>query len=345
MPTDMTETSFQRFILAAAFCFAVTFAAIWWWTAEKPMFFLDVEYPMWVAKMQLVAAPATEDLVILGDSRPEADLIPARIGPNVVNLAMAGSTSIESLFFARKVVARTSLPHAVIISFTPDQFMEEEWFWNYTASFGFLTLDDINEVRLRSRTLKDNTLFGPGSPGDFDARFKCLLYATKFPAYTFPALWTARFYKRHAINLDTLAHVLSTRGQMSFGEVLGTTDPDDVTKLTFYRPSKIGDDYFDQTLAVFAAKQIPVYFLAMPYNVASDPLFFHGLKSQFADYLNQYASRYPNFHVLGNLFTIYPSELFGDNDHLNSTGAAKWSDQVAQLLKDNHIAGGPFGPK
>jgi hypothetical protein len=298
-----------------------------------------------MAKVKLAHDSGPENLTILGDSRALTGLIPSRLGPQVVNLALGGSTPIEGFFFARKIADRAKPPQAVILSYSPDAFLQADWFWYRTAEFGFLDYPQINEVRLHARGLKDKTLFGPGSPGDFDARFKSFLYAIKFPSYFFPALWKSHLYQRYPANQKMWEDVLSTRGQVYLGRQRGSTTPDSETKLTSFIPAKINDYYFDQTLALLASRHIPVYFLAMPHNAASDPFYFPGLKDAFAAYLQQCVGRYSDFHVLGDPFFSYPSECFSDYAHMNELGAVPWSDHVAQLLNDAHVAGGPYGAR
>ncbi len=81
----------------------------------------------------------------------------------------------------------------------------------------------------------------------------------------------------------------------------------------------------------------------MPHNEVSVQRYQTRFKETFADYLNQYARRYPNFHILGDVIPSYPSQYFGDDAHLNQSGALKWSDTVARMLNDAKVPGGPFG--
>ncbi len=341
----MTEPDFRRFILIGGACFLLTFSAVWWWTAYKPMYYLSLEYPVWIAKMQLAQSTTSGKVIILGDSRPEADLIPSRIAPTVLNLALGGSTPVECYYFAQELASRPKLPRAVVISFSPFQFCQDDWFWRHTVEVNFLNLREIDEVRAKSRALKDEKIFGPESPGDFDARLKSLLYTIKFPSYFAGSLWEARFYRRYDDNQKWYALILATQGQMYFGHEKNPKNPDFETKLTSFSPSRIDDYYFNETLALFASKNIPVYFLAMPHNAASDRLYFPGLRSAFVNYLNQYASRYTNFHVLGDPFPSWPSDLFGDYAHLNEQGAVQYSDQVVVLLQNARVYHGLFGAR
>jgi hypothetical protein len=273
-----------------------------------------------------------------------ADIIPSLIGPGVVNLALPGVNSIEIYYQSQQILASPNRPKAIIISISPYLFTDAPYFWERSVAYGFLTAAQLDEIRLRSRALKDDSLFEKRSPGDIDARMKCLLYSIRFPSLYFPSLLYGGLYQRYHENIETLNSVLAQRGQAYFGRADGTTGLDFEVRLQSFVPLKIIDDYFNRTLALYQAQHIPVYFIGLPHNEASEQHYFAGLREAFVKYLNRYAAQYPDFHILGDPFPSYPFQYFGDPFHLNEQGAAKCSDLVAKMLNDSHVEGGPFGP-
>jgi hypothetical protein len=343
MINDSFDNRFSFYTLVAFSSLLVAVVLTWIWVIEEPFYYFDEEYPIWMAKSQLAHENLKGKLVILGDSGPVAGMVPARIGPGVVNLALPGSTAIENLYFAQNIIGASEHPAAVIISFSPIQIVEADFFWSRSVEFGFLNLQQLNEVRIRSRAIDDESLFGVRTPLDFDAQFKSLLYASKFPSFYFPAIVASRFYQRHEANEKRFQLTLAHRGQEYFGVAQGSIELDRETALKSFIPSKILDDYFNRLLAFFYSQNIPVYFLSLPHNAASDRHYFPGFKEAFSHYLGPYTQRYPNFHILGDPFPVYASEYFGDRSHLNEPGATKWSDHVVQLLNESRVPGGPFG--
>jgi hypothetical protein len=200
----------------------------------------------------------------------------------------------------------------VLISFSPANLMRIDnlahVFWGRSAQFGYFSLGELNEIRRRSRGLNDETLFGPESPADLDAFLKSLFYTIKFPSYYVPALLDAGFENRSVENQKIFDLVLSDRGHGYFGQAKGATTPDAEVGLQSFAPQKIIDEYFNQTLALLNARNIPVYFVAMPHNVASTQLYSPDMNKGFDDYINSYVSRYPHFHILGDLFLSWPSQ-------------------------------------
>jgi hypothetical protein len=243
------------------------------------------------------------------------------------------------------VAARTP-PRAVLISFSPANLMRVDnlvhVFWGRSVPFGYFNLKELNEILHRSRGLNDRTLFGPEAPADCDAFLKSFFYTIKFPSYYVPALLDAGFEDRSAGNQKMFDLVLSDRGHAYYGQAKGAAGPDAEVGLQSFAPQEIIDDYFNRTLALLDSHKIPAYFVAMPHNVASTQLYSPHMNEEFNRYINSYTSRYPRFHILGELFLSWPSDNFGDFAHLNAKGATLWSDQVAKLLNDSHVEGGPF---
>jgi len=338
-----TDFGYKRFLAIALLAFASLFFVVWIWVLEAPLAYEEYDYSIWLAKMTLVRDGRVGSLCIMGDSNPCAALLPERIGPGAVNLGLPTGTPIEICNVARKVIASRPLPEAVVISILPSNFVSSDHFWDVAVQYGFFSLSDLEEVRSKSRALRDSSVIGPESPGDADVRVKSLLYAIKFPSFYFPALIHAHVYGRYRFNEERLKLVLADRGHSYFGTDNGSSELDKEAALKSFVPSKLLDDYFNQTLALFHSQNIPVYFVAMPHNEASVQHYYPGLKEDFTAYLKQYADRYPNFHVLGDTLPTYPSKYFGDPWHLNEKGAVKWSGYVAKLLTDSHVEGGPFG--
>jgi hypothetical protein len=344
MAPDSNLEGYRRYCVVFALTVIVLFGATWWWLIEEPMAYNSLAYGIWQAKLEMIKDNQFGRVTVLGDSRPVAAMIPSRIGPGVVNLALPGASPIDIYYLSERILSRPVRPQAVILSITPTLLVEARFFWERSVGYDFLTPQQLQEVRLRSRALHDTTLFVAESPYDIDARLTSFLYEIKFPPYFFSSLWRAGFFRRYQSNVEAKRAVLSSRGQEYFGTDHGTTGFDLEASLHSFAPTKILDNYFDSTLALYQSQNIPVYFVSVPHSDISERVYFPGLKQAYTSYLNHYSLRYPIFHILGDPFPAYPSDCFGDGPHLNEKGAIRWSNYVAQLLTQSHVEGGPFGP-
>jgi hypothetical protein len=338
------EISFSRYCAVSVLLICLFVGATWVWLIVAPMYYFSGEYGVWQAKLQFIREGKMGTLAIVGDSRPNAGLLPLQIGPGVVNLAIPGISAIDIYYLSQKIVSQANCPKAILLSVSPALFCDPQYYWARSVGFGFLTLDQIDEVRRSCRALHDTQLYGASSPGDIDARLTDFLYHYRFPPYFFWTLVNGRIYQRHELNRVMMHAVLSTRGQTYFGMGKDAAAPDFETLLKAFVPSKVVDDYFGRTLALYQSRHIPVYFISSPHSAYSGRLYPPGLAQDFGDYLKSYEARYANFHVLGDPLPEYPNDEFGDAYHLNEKGAPLWSAAVVKLLNEAHVEGGPFGP-
>jgi hypothetical protein len=327
----MNSRSSKSFLLAALGSFAILMGTAWYWTAFHRFDFLTFEYPIWLMKMQAMHECRTGAVTILGDSRPVAGLIPARIGNDVMNLALPGSTAIETYYFAKELLA-CKPPESVILSISPYHFSRVDTFWDRSVKFGFLGVDEIDAIRRKARELGDEEalLFGPATALDFDARVKTFLYTRSFPSYFLPELLSGGIFEKTRENVWTLNHEIHTRGQHYFGKADGTDTRENVPEFT---QSKLLDWYLDATLSLFDERKIPVYLAAPPSRELSDELKKSGFAEKVTKHLLALQARHTSLHILGEPFPTWEPKYFGDVSHLNSEGARAWSDQVRELLE------------
>ncbi|HEX4369412.1 MAG TPA: hypothetical protein VH023_21425, partial [Rhodopila sp.] len=106
----------MRYLTLFALSAVVSFAALWVWVVRMPMAFMDIEYTAWRAKQTMLDTCDLGEVIVLGDSRAAADIIPARLPVRVANLAMGGSEAIEALSMLQRALACRSPPRLVIIS-------------------------------------------------------------------------------------------------------------------------------------------------------------------------------------------------------------------------------------
>lgn len=88
--------SVRAYAVAAVLTLLSGLAVIWLWVAAVPLAFLDPEYPPFLAKRELVEHCDLGAVLVLGDSRAAADIMPNRLGVSAANLAVGGGSSVEA---------------------------------------------------------------------------------------------------------------------------------------------------------------------------------------------------------------------------------------------------------
>jgi hypothetical protein len=100
-------------------------------------------------------------------------------------------------------------------------------------------------------------------------------------------------------------------------------------------PLRILDFYLGRVLALLNDRNIRVYFLPMPINEATRRIVNPVVPREFAQYLQSYAMRYRNFHLLGDVMPAWRDEFFADPlSHLNRTGAELFTHALNACLDD-----------
>ncbi|HVZ07562.1 hypothetical protein [Rhodopila sp.] len=326
---------FGRYLRTLVLTAAATFAAVWLWVLLAPMAYMDPEYPSWRAKQALLDRCDLGDILILGDSRAAANILPTRLPVKATNLAVGGGEPIEAYAALTRALACKTPPKQVILSFDPGHFARPDLFWERSVRFGFLDGADIATLRADSLRTGDLSVYAGHGTAVLPLRLRDVLEAARFPSFHFAALTHSLGVLRWSRNERTFRKTLAARGQYAFGTEPGSAAVAVEGHLAAFRPLPVLDLYFDRLLSRLQAQRIQVRFLIMPVNqetwASTDP----AVRSAFKTYLAGYAGRYDTFRVATGLPEHWPDRFFGDQFcHLNPDGAETFSALLARRLRE-----------
>jgi hypothetical protein len=313
----------------------LSFALVWVWVTTMPMAFMDSEYASWRAKLVMLDRCDVGELVVLGDSRAAADIIPARLPVRVTNLAIGGGEAVEALSALDRVLACPLPPKLVIISLDPGHFSQPDLFWDRSVRFGFMTEPDLVALREASRQTGDASIYGSRPIDGISGPLRAWLYKIHFPPLYFSSLAHGGLFLRWMRNQQSLAATLAARGHYYFGTAHGSSTVTVDAHMDGFHPLPILDHYFNSLLMKLDDRGIEARFLAMPVNDATWREVHPAVRGQFAAYLAGYERRYKHFRVASEIMPHWPDRFFGDQFcHLNPEGAERFSDLLAQRLQD-----------
>lgn len=313
----------------------LSFALVWVWVATMPMAFMDSEYASWRAKLVMLESCDLGELVVLGDSRAAADIIPARLPLRVTNLAIGGGEAVEALSALDRVLACPQRPKLVIISLDPGHFSRPDLFWDRSVRFGFMTEPDLVALREASRQTGDASIYESRPVEGIPGPLRAWLYKIRFPPLYFSSLAHGGLLLRWVRNERFFATTLAARGHYYFGTAHGSSTVTVDAHMDSFHPLPILDRYFDRLLMQLDHHGIETRFLAMPVNDATWREVHPAVRDQFAAYLAGYERRYQRFRVASEIMPHWPDRFFGDQFcHLNPEGAERFSDLLAQRLQD-----------
>jgi len=297
------------------------------------MTFMDAEYPRWRAKETLLARCDFGAFAVVGDSRAAVDIAPVRLPMRVTNLALAGTTPIETYVMVARALRCAQPPPAIIISISPSHVAAPDTFWGKSVRYGFLSLRDLFLLRDISLRLHNTDVLQPEPPDGLSITPRILLYEARFPALYFGSLYHNVPFLPYRDNQALYAKVLRSRGQYYFASRAGPTAIGPEGELRDFVAQPVLDAYFNRILALTASRGIPVYFIAMPLDADTYDAVPPAEKRHFADYLRRYAAKYPNFHVATEPLPHWPNRYFADwLSHMNPTGVAVFNRMLAQCL-------------
>jgi hypothetical protein len=324
-----------RFLALMGGAAAALFGVVWLWILAMPMAFLDPEYPSWRAKQMLLADCDLGDILILGDSRAAAGIMPANWRIRATNLAVGGGEPIEALAALDRALRCDVPPARVILSLDAVHFTEPDLFWERTARFDFVDGSEIATLRDVSHRLGDLSVYELRHTDGLPSWLRDAMVRIRFPSLYFTSLVKGGLALRWPRNRATLTASLAARGQYFFGTAAGSDVVAAEGHMRVFRPLPVLEWYFDRVLEELDARGISAAFIAVPMNDATARQLAPGLREAFRAWLATYEARYPRFRVVGDVMPHWPDALFGDGfAHLNPYGAARFSAGLRRCLDE-----------
>ena len=311
------------------------------WCAHFPMSYLAIEYAMWAEERDYThTAPAentalsSPEILIMGDSRAKSSFMPAILSEDsdrqIYNIAIGGTTSVEMYYALSNYLKHHDAPEEVILTFAPYHFCTMDN-WQQTLYYNYLTLPELFEVERRVSDIGgDETTRYSGWFADI------ISFKLRLPNKYLDAVYTAHFTGNYSSNMEKYHSVQKDMGYTEFGTDPGNDRPNYETHHKNFDYSPLVLDYYDRLLSLCRDNNIHVSIIQAPINEASSPLISDDFINGYNSFLSSVKERYPEFTVETDI-PVYDNKYFGDNNHLNRSGAEKFStefrDKYSELLK------------
>ncbi len=309
------------------------------YTALFPAAYMDAEYPSWVYTKAIVskkqpvltgAADEADMILILGDSRAMADLIPRELGGSAQNLALGGATTIEMYYVLSDYLSNHDAPSTAVILFAPFHYSYMDNFWQRTVYFNYLSIPQMLEVFANAKTVSSETVLQEHYWID------SLSYRFRLPNKYLPALINSRLYGRFDENSASYQNLCAENGHGLFGTADGSSDLNYEVNYTEMKTS--GDAalialYFDKLLALCAEYNICAIVEQPPMNEASFEKLQESYLNEYSIYIEERQTKYPSFSI-NSTITCYENVFFGDASHLNEKGALSFTRDIKEKYKN-----------
>lgn len=294
-----------------------------------PMSIYDQSYAMYAQVKEASLSPSKQKsrLIILGDSRPKAALIPSQLGSGVESLTLTGGTPVEVFHTLERYLAHHPAPERILISIAAVHFNDGYVFWERTVKYDYLSRAQNEHVLGQSRRLRDR-LFG----SEWEARWKLFAYQNKLLHIYLPELHSAFIQlNRGSKNRALYENLQRSHGHSWFGTHERSNGAAYEAAHARFEVSPTLDHYFQRLLACATASGAKVVFAAMPLNAASRralrPVYVAGYEA----YFRRMAQKHP-LVTFNHVWPILPDEDFGDPNHVNARGAKKMTNWARATL-------------
>ena len=297
--------------------------------ALKPMDYMSLEYPMWLEEKEFVTGKGDEgrgyETLIIGDSRAKSSVLPLDLDEsgNTYNIAIGGATPIEMYYALDRYLKTHEAPKSAFVIFAPYHFYDIDNY-NQTLYFNYLDIVQILEVAREAR----------GLYGEDKVAYKgwitdVISYKLRLPSKYLAAVYEAFPGGCRAENTERYLQVRREQGFTLFGTDESNNEPSYEVHETEFKSSGISAKYYERLLQRLEDEGIEVTIEQAPLNPAS----YDGIKPEylqgFKEYMETIEKKYPEFTVVREI-PRYEAECFGDNNHLNRTGAVKYTGMLKE---------------
>ena len=294
-----------------------------------PDCYMDEEYPAWAYTKEVVYNEGEDaDILILGDSRAMADLIPevlTKESTTCINLAVGGATPMEMYYFYTNYLKNHDAPKTAIVMFAPFHYTYMDNYKTRTLYFNALNGSDYRELlKVAMRYDAESVLFEDNAA----YHLSCTL---GLPDVYLPAIYNARFTGRKSDNDLRLKNLHETKGQGYFGTADGNSDK--AYEATYEKMEESGDSdlltFYAQALyTLLSGSCSRVILIQPPMNETTYDNLNDNYVNQYRSYIDDLTKDLSNITV-STEFLRYDNEYFGDSSHLNERGAVKFSEEFA----------------
>lgn len=305
------------------------FLALSLYCALFPMWYLDEEYAMYRQQKDYITKSGDDNRVlIIGDSRTKAGMIPSELSDGCYNLALGGTTPIEGYYTLKEYLEHHPAPEYVVVAYAPMHYMDVDALWTRNIYFHVMNEEDAGE------------LFGIAAEYEKHENILIEHYRLEYAMYRFympnkycTALKNAGFIGRHASNVEKYSQVSDRRGQNYFGLADGSGDINGEAKESDFISSDIITYYMQRLFDLCQENNIQVVVEQLPMNETSRAILTEDFKTHYRDYMYELAITNPTVRIFGD-FYMYPNDYFGDADHLNPVGAQAYCQFMRERYPD-----------
>ncbi len=311
----------------------IGFMAIWAYVAAFPTAYRTDAYIHWLVQQQRLVACDLGEVAVFGDSKPQAAIRPRSMNTQVVNLAISGTSPLETYFTIEQALLCPRKPRLVVLSFALNAFVRPAGFWTQDSSENMLTPAARQELEDSAVRLDDTISIGPLPADGLPGFARHWLYSVKFPPISFGRLLHAWGGMRWWHNRELKQQIEQAVGFEQYAQQARTDQMAEDALLSSGHPRPLVDEYFMRTLRMLDTAGVDVVYLPIPVNQATRDGTSPRVSAELTDFLIRAAAAIPRLRIAGDPLLCWPNDMFSDRAHLNFAGAVAFSEDLDKRLR------------
>lgn len=299
--------------------------------------FLGHDYvgPYWNKNFTNTKQERYYSTIILGDSTANAAYLPEVLSDSSVNLALAGSSTIEGYYTLYDYLKHNEAPEDVFISYMDYHLEEDDFTWdvsNYIHKFSPVQNQQIKQM---IKKYSDNSL-EELTAENYD--FEVTLYSIYSPTIYANSVLNGIVEDRKDENKNFYDETKTRLGR--YCSITNTEyEPETVMGYSTFKVGLLQHMYCKKILDLCEKKDINVHLVKLP--LSTDAGFIDNYEAEVQYYYDSLLEDYDNVDFYW-FHTTYEHEFFCDQYHMNNHGSFRFSrelkEQYPEVFADDNPA-------
>lgn len=295
--------------------------SIYYFIGLFPFLIFDGSFPIYKSHLEFIESNSSAEVLFIGDSRVVSSIDPNKIS-NSRNLALTGSTPIDSYVLLKKYLKDSTKVETIFMSYSWDRLGNiyfPKLITHRGVPYGLYDYDDYNEVLDKSKLIDKEFSKFIENRYFFMAKAKSpIILGAYMRNFTF------RNYANNRLIYESVnkqkGHVTSIWGGDGCDNCIGFE-----SSMNTFKIKPIYDFYIQEIIKLCIAKNIVVIFETIPFNQSSK--IDNNVKLEYQGYLKKLSSLYPKTKFNDTIF-YYKDIYFEDAHHMKPEGAEKYSEYL-----------------
>ena len=312
----------MKVFIKKIFYWFLLITSIYYFIGLFPLVIFDGSYPIYKSHMEFVESKNLAEILFIGDSRVVSSINPIKIS-NSRNLALTGSTPIDSYIILKKYLNNQTKVKTIFVSYSWDRLGNKyfpELITHRGVPYGLYNFSDYKEVLDKSKCIDKEFSESIGLKYFFLAKARSPIIMGQYLRNFSLSNYAKNKSLNKSISLQK-GHITSIWG--------GDGNCDNCISyeamMTNFEIKPIYDYYLQEIIKLCISKNIKIIFETIPFNESSK--IKNKVKLEYQKYIKELSALYPKSELNDTIF-YYSDDYFEDSHHMKPEGAERYTEYL-----------------